>query len=234
MSTLAERLAAIEARIDAACARCGRARDEVRLVAVSKGQPAEAIAAARAAGQRLFGESYVQELGDKAAAFLVAPSPDAVAGPSALSDAEVHFIGGLQTNKVKALMRVAPLTVVESVGSERLARALAKEAAAQAKTLPIFLQVNIGREPQKGGVLPEALPALVSLARAEPSLVLRGLMTIPPADEDPRPRFRALRALARAHDLPECSMGMSDDFEVAIEEGATLVRVGTAIFGPRA
>lgn len=218
MSTIASRLRAIEARIDAACARSGRAREEVRLVAVSKGQPAEAIAEARAAGHRLFGESYVQELGGKAAAF---------------EGAEVHFIGGLQTNKAKALLQVPTLSLVESVGSERLVRELAKHAASRGQPLPIFLQVNVGREPQKGGALPEDVAELVALARAERSLALRGLMAIPPVDEDPRPHFRALRALADTHALPERSMGMSDDFEVAIEEGATLVRVGTAIFGAR-
>lgn len=216
--TVAARLDAVRARIVAACARCGRDPSSVRLVAVSKVHPAAAIAEARAAGQVVFGESYVQEL---------------IARAEAFAGADVHFIGHLQTNKVKALLAVAALACVESVDSSRLLRELDKRCAEQGRRLDVLLQVNVGREPQKSGVLPEALPALVAEARAASSVTLRGLMTIPPADEDPRPHFRALRELAGVFGLAELSMGMSDDLDVAIEEGATMVRVGTAIFGPR-
>ena len=211
-------LRTVRARIADACARVGREPSSVRLVAVSKVHPPAAIAEAREAGQTLFGESYVQELVTKASAF---------------EGAEVHFIGHLQSNKIKALLSVEALVCVESVDSERLATELDRRARERGRTLAVMLQVNVGREPQKSGVSPEALDALVAHVRSLSSLELRGLMAIPPADVDPRPHFRALAALADRHALPERSMGMSDDLEIAIDEGATLVRVGTAIFGPR-
>lgn len=211
-------LAAVRERIATACGRAGRDPSTVRLVAVSKVHPPEAIAEARGAGQTLFGESYVQELVTKAPAF---------------EGAELHFIGRLQSNKIKALLGVGSLVCVESVDSAKLASELDRRAQERGRRLSVMLQVNVGREPQKAGVLPDALDVLVDHVRTLSSLELRGLMAIPPADEDPRPHFRALAALADRHALPERSMGMSDDLEIAIEEGATLVRVGTAIFGPR-
>lgn len=219
---IAEGLAHVRDRIAAACARAGRRRDEVRLLAVSKGHGADAIAAAYAAGQRDFGENYVQELSEKAAALADLP------------DLRLRFIGRLQRNKVKDVIRVAH--AIDSVDSLSLAQALSQRALANARTLSVLLQVNVDREPQKAGVLPEAVPELVAAVRALPALTLDGLMTIPRMADDPeqaRPTFRALRGLALGSGLRELSMGMSDDFEVAIEEGATIVRVGTAIFGPR-
>lgn len=219
---VAAALEAVRARIASACARAGRELSTVRLVAVSKVHPPSALRAAHAAGQRVFGESYVQELVEKAAAL-----------SDELTDVELHFIGRLQTNKVKALVSVPALACVESVDSARLATELDRRVRERGRRLAVLLQVNVGREPQKSGVLPEELDALVAHVHTCEALELRGLMAIPPADEDPRPHFRALRELADRHALPERSMGMSDDLEIAIEEGATLVRVGTAIFGPR-
>jgi hypothetical protein len=184
---------------------------------------ADAIRAAYAAGQRVFGENYVQELVAKAAA------------TGDLPDVTFHFIGHLQRNKAKDVARLG--VVVETVDSIRLAHALCQRAEAEGRTLDVMVQVNVGGESQKAGVLPEEVPALVAAVRAEPALVLRGLMTIPPEVDDPedaRAYFAHLRALRDAH-APGLglSMGMSHDLEVAVEEGATHVRVGTAIFGER-
>jgi pyridoxal phosphate enzyme (YggS family) len=219
---VAGRLAAVRARIDAAARAAGRDPSSVTLVAVSKTQPAEAIRAAYAAGQRDFGENYAQEL---------------VAKHAALADLDGlrwHFIGALQRNKAKD---VAPRAhVIEAVDRLELARELDKRAAAAGRTLEVLLEVNVGGEASKSGAAPADVPALVDAVRALPRLALRGLMTIPPEVDDPadaRPYFAALRALAQEHGLAELSMGMSHDFEAAIAEGATLVRVGTAIFGAR-
>jgi pyridoxal phosphate enzyme (YggS family) len=212
----------VRARIEAACARAGRDPAEVTLVAVSKRQSADAIRAAYAAGQRVFGENYVQELAQKAAAL------------ADLEALRLHFIGHLQRNKAKAVRKVA--YAVETVDSVGLADALEAAGRDHADVLPVLVQVNVAREPQKSGCDPDALPALVAHVRALPSLRLEGLMTVPPASEDPeaaRRYFRTVRALAAEHGLSALSMGMSADLEVAIEEGATLVRVGTAIFGAR-
>jgi len=219
---IAEGLARVHQRIAAACARARRPVEEVRLLAVSKGHGPLAIAEAYAAGQREFGENYVQELSKKAAAL------------GNLADLRLRFIGRLQRNKVKDVIRVAH--AVDSVDSLPLAQALSQRALAQGRTLSVLLQVNVDREPQKAGVLPEAVPDLVTAVRALPALTLDGLMTIPRAVDNPeqaRPAFRALHKLALGTGLRELSMGMSDDFEIAIEEGATIVRVGTAIFGAR-
>ncbi|HJK91767.1 MAG TPA: YggS family pyridoxal phosphate-dependent enzyme [Polyangiaceae bacterium LLY-WYZ-15_(1-7)] len=219
---VAANLAAVRARVDEACRRAGRDPAEVTLLAVSKVHGPEAIRAAYEAGQRVFGENYVQELVEKAEALADLP------------DLRFRFIGHLQRNKAKYLTRLgARLAAIDTVDSARLAKELAKRAAGEGLVLPVLLQVNVGREAQKSGVLPEAVEELVEAVRAHESLALRGLMTVPPADEDPRPHFRRLRELAEAHALPELSMGMSGDLEVAVEEGATMVRVGTAIFGPR-
>lgn len=220
MTELAERLEAVRERIARACERAGRDPGEVKLVAVSKTHGPSAIRAAYDAGQRAFGENYVKELVEKAAAL------------SDLDGLELHFIGHLQRNKARAVRRVA--RVVETVDSARLADALEK--ASEGRALPVLLQVNVAGEAQKSGCAPEALDELIAHVRTLPSLRVRGLMTVPPLSQDPeasRPWFRSLAALARAHGLDALSMGMSDDLEVAIEEGATIVRVGSAIFGPR-
>ena len=222
MSRVRDGLAAVRERIAGACARAGRAEDAVTLVAVSKRHPERAIREAIEAGQTAFGENYVQELVEKAEGLADAPGID------------WHFIGHLQRNKAKHVARIG--AVVETVDSPRLARELAKRAGNEERVLPVFLQVDVAGEEQKAGCTPEELGAVLSVVRAAPSLSVRGLMTIPPLAEDPeqtRPHFARLRALAEEHGLAGLSMGMSADLEVAIEEGATLVRVGTAVFGPR-
>lgn len=226
LDSIAPRLEAVRRRIADAATQAGRTPDGVRLIAVSKGQPAEAIRAAHAAGQRDFGENYAQELLEKAEAL------------ADLDGLVWHAIGRLQRNKAKFVARAAQ--VVHSVDRAELAVELDRRSAALGRKLPILLEVNVGGEETKGGCAPGDLgPLLDEVARCA-HLQPIGLMTIAPFFDDPadvRPYFAALRALRDAHGgpaaLPELSMGMSHDFEAAIAEGATLVRVGTAIFGPR-
>ncbi len=218
MIDVAANLLAVRARIATACARAGRDAASVRLIAVSKTKPVELLRTALDAGQRDLGENYAQELRDKAEELGDAP--------------RWHFLGALQTNKVKYI--VGRTALVHTVDRGSLATELARRAALLHGVQAVLLEVNLAEEPQKGGVLPAGLPALLAQVRALPSLRCEGLMCIPPAEQDPRPHFARLRALRDEHGAgPELSMGMSDDFEVAIEEGATLVRVGTAIFGAR-
>jgi PLP dependent protein len=216
---LAENLSRVEERMQAACARAGRRRDEVTLVAVTKVFPATAIVEAYALGLREFGENYVQEFETK---FPQLPP---------LPGARFHLIGHLQSNKSR---RAAELFhTIQTVDSPKLARRLEEQATGP---LDIFLEVKLSGEEAKHGAAPEELPALIEAVSACPKLRLRGLMTMPPWTEDPepsRPYFQRLRRLAETHCLRELSMGMSNDFEVAIEEGATHVRVGTALFGRR-
>lgn len=212
----------VQARIAMASARAGRSPSSVRLIAVSKTHSPEAIRAAHAAGQRDFGESYVQELIKKAEAL------------ADLDGVRWRLVGHLQRNKAKDVIAVG--AAVDSVDSVRLGEALARRAEAAARRTEVLVQVNVGREPQKSGCAPEDVGALVAALRAMPALDVRGLMTVPPHTDDPegaRPFFRELRALAAREGLPELSMGMTHDLEIAVEEGATMVRVGTAIFGPR-
>jgi len=213
---VAEGLARVRERILAACAKAGRDSASVRLVAVTKTKPLEMVRAAQAAGQTVFGENYAQDLREKA---------------DALPGVEWHFIGALQTNKAKLVVGRAAL--IHTCDRLALAQELSKRAKAAGLTQRVLLEVNVGREPQKAGVLPESVPELLAQVRALAPLACEGLMGIPPAEGDPRPHFRPLRLLGVANGLPELSMGMSADYEAAIEEGATLVRVGTAIFGER-
>ena len=207
--SLAERLAALRAAVPPG----------VTLVAVSKTQPAAAIREAHAAGQRDFGENYAQEWRDKA---------------EALADLEGlrwHFIGALQTNKVKYLAgRVHAIHTVDRV---ELAREVSRRFQQKGAVARVFLEVNTGGESSKAGCAPDAAPALAESVRALPAIEVAGLMTIPPPDEDPRPHFRLLRALRDRLGLAELSMGMSADWRIAVEEGASVIRVGTAIFGER-
>jgi PLP dependent protein len=215
-------LAAVRARIEAACRRVGRPVESVRLVAVSKFQPVAAVRSAYAHGQRDFGENYVQELDDKAEQL------------ADLSELRWHLIGRLQRNKAKDAVRIGCL--VQTLDSLRLCEALGTRAAEAGRVLDVLLQVNIADELHKAGAPAAELPKLAAAVRAAPWLRLHGLMAIPKADASPeqsRGYFRALAKLAADLELSELSMGMSDDFEIAIEEGATIVRVGTAIFGPR-
>ena len=210
-------LAQVRGRIAAACARARRDPGSVRLIAVSKTKPLELIREAVAAGQTLFAENYAQELREKA---------------DALPGVEWHFVGALQTNKAKLVIGRAAL--IHTCDRLALAHELSKRAKAAGVTQRVLLEVNVGRERQKAGVVPEDAVALLEQVRALPSLSCEGLMCIPPAEGDPRGHFRSLRELGGTLGLPELSMGMSADYESAIEEGATLVRVGTAIFGERA
>jgi pyridoxal phosphate enzyme (YggS family) len=214
---IAERVAGVNARIAAAAARSGRTGESVLLVAVGKTYPLPDLLLAHAAGVRAFGENRVQEAEEKF--------------PHLPPDARGHLIGPIQSNKANRAVNVA--AAVETVDSLDLARRLDRAAAAAGKRLLVFVQVRLGGEATKSGVDPAGAAALVGAVRELPALDLRGLMTIPPPGET-RPHFAALRKLGEALSLPELSMGMSDDFEAAIEEGATLVRVGTAIFGARA
>jgi pyridoxal phosphate enzyme (YggS family) len=215
-------LASVRARMAQACERAGRAPESVRLLAVSKYQSLDAMRAAYAIGQREFGENYVQELASKAAAL------------TDLRDLRWHLIGRLQRNKAKDAVRIG--CTVQTLDSLRLAESLAARAAELGRVVEVWLQVNLSAEPQKTGVTASELTPLAAAVRALPALKLQGLMTIPNANATPdesRHYFRRLRELAEALGLSGLSMGMSHDLELAIEEGATLVRVGTAIFGAR-
>jgi pyridoxal phosphate enzyme (YggS family) len=230
-SPIEQGLATVRANVARACAEVGRSPTEVTLVAVSKLKPSADIRTALAAGQVHFGENYAQHLRDKAVELGVGP---AVEGAPALP--VWHFIGPLQRNKVKYVVGTAAL--VHAVDSERLGLAIAERAGD--RPAAILVQVNIGREDTKSGVLPEQVLDLCTTLHGVPGLALKGLMCIPPpsADESTRDHFRAMADLAaegRARGLPlaDLSMGMSHDYPLAIACGATLVRVGTAIFGER-
>lgn len=213
-----DRLEQVEERIARACARAGRRREEITLIAVTKVFPPEVIREAYDLGLRDFGENYVQEFESK---------KPRLAG---LAGARFHLIGHLQSNKSR---RAAELfDVIQTVDSPKLARRL-NEAG---KPLEVMIEVKLSEEESKSGVGEEVTPALVDAVRACARLNLTGLMTMPPWSEDPeasRPYFRRLRALAERCGVRGLSMGMSHDFETAIEEGATHIRVGTALFGPR-
>ena len=209
MSPVAERLARVRAEVPAG----------VTLVAVSKTHPAEAIREAFAAGQRDFGENYAQEWREKADAL------------EDLAGLRWHFIGSLQTNKVKYL--AGRVHAIHTVDREELAREISRRFGQKGAVARLFLEVNVGGEGTKGGCAPADVPALAAAVRALPAVDLVGLTCIPPPEDDPRPHFRALRALAEGLGLRELSMGMSADWRIAVEEGATVVRVGTAIFGER-
>ena len=243
VSDIAANLGAVRARIEEAARRAGRDPASVRLVAVSKTKPAEDIRRAHAEGQRDFGENYVQELAAKAAAL------------ADLTDIRFHFIGHLQRNKAKLVARIA--SAVHTVDSVRLAVELGKRAAevrsqgairqsfapvgnTSAAPLLVLAEVNVGGEAQKSGCSPDELGRVLDAIETEPSLRLAGLMTVPPHTEDPagaRRFFDELVSVRDAHGgpsrLPELSMGMTHDLEHAIAAGATIVRVGTAIFGER-
>jgi len=213
-------LAAIRQRIAAAARAAGREPSEVTLVAVSKLQPAERIEAVLAAGHRVFGENRVQE---------------AVARWPALrerhGDVELHLVGPLQTNKARQAVEL--FDVIGAVDRPKLARKLAEVFAATGRALPCYIQVNTGEEPQKAGVLPAAADAFIAECRDAHGLPVAGLMCIPPLGEAPAQHFALLKDIAERNGLAGLSMGMSDDFETAIAFGATIVRIGSALFGAR-
>jgi len=231
--SIIENIAAIRSRIAAAAQRVGRSPEQISLMAVTKTQPPERIREAYAAGQRLFGENRVQEFGAKAAAL------------ADLRDVEWHMIGHLQTNKASKVVEL--LHAVDSLDSLKLAEKLNAAAGNARQTFAVLIEINVGGEEAKSGLAPDSaeLEQLLAAAPRMRNLVFRGLMTVPPFTQDPedaRPYFRKLRELrdrTAARKLPavamdQLSMGMSHDFEIAIEEGSTCVRVGTAIFGGRA
>ena len=228
MNNITANIAQIHDRIEKACQKAGRNPEDVKLIAVSKVKPAEQIAEAFHAGQKLFGESYVQEFRDKE--------------PLVTVPTQWHFIGGLQSNKVKYLR--GKVAMIHSVDRLSLAEEIDRQWGKVDEVIDILLQVNVGDEASKSGCTPENLKNLTQAVAKLPHLEIKGLMCLPPHSDDPervRPFFKQLRKLAEqvkqlqipGVKMEELSMGMSGDFEVAVEEGATLVRVGTAIFGAR-
>lgn len=220
MGDAAERLAGVKTRMAAALESQGRDPDTVTLIAVSKTFEADAIRPVIAAGQRHFGENRVQEAKAKWPA-LQAETPGIV----------LHLIGPLQSNKAKEAVEL--FDAIHSIDREKIARAVAAEMKKQDKRLELFVQVNTGEEPQKAGVMPREAVAFVKMCREELGLEIAGLMCIPPVEEEPAVHFAFLRKLAGEAGVSGLSMGMSDDFETAVEFGATYVRVGSAIFGGR-
>lgn len=224
-----QNLSKIRTSIHDVARRCGRNPDDIKLVAVSKRFPIDAVKQARAAGQILFGENYLQEAVDKR---------------NALQDSiQLHFIGNLQSNKAKLCADTCDM--IETVDRQKIASALNKHCEQMDRYLKILVQVNIGRDDNKSGVLPDNIETLLKHIKDMGRLQLQGLMTMPPYTanpEDARPYFRNLRILSENmkakgllgnHGIIELSMGMSHDYHIAIEEGATFIRVGTAIFGQR-
>ncbi len=216
----AARLAETQLRVALAAEAAGRTPADVRLIVVSKTFGAAEITPVLAAGQRIFGENRVQEAKAKWPA-LKAEFPNL----------ELHLIGPLQSNKAKEAVEL--FDAIHSIDREKIARALADEMKKQGKRLELFVQVNTGEEPQKAGVPPRDLPALLALCRGELKLGIAGLMCIPPVEEEAALHFAFLAKLAAENGLAGLSMGMSDDFETAVAFGATHVRVGSAIFGSR-
>jgi pyridoxal phosphate enzyme (YggS family) len=216
----AGRVAEITKEIAAACRAAHRPAGAVQLVAVSKQQPEERITAMLAAGQRVFGENRVQEAIQRWSGRR-ADHPDL----------KLHLIGPLQSNK--AADAVALFDVIETVDRPKIAATLAAEMTRQNRPLPCYIQVNTGEEPQKSGILPADLTAFLGYCRQDAGLEITGLMCIPPVDEEPAMHFALLAKLAAEQGLPDLSMGMSGDFAEAVRFGATSVRVGSALFGPR-
>ncbi len=219
VDTIADNLRRVRERIAGAAVAAGRRPEDVTLVAVSKTKPVEAVRAALAAGQTVFGENRVQEAAGKF---------------PALRDEfrfSLHIIGGLQTNKARDAVRLAD--VIETLDRPRLADAIAAAIAKEGRTPTLLIEVNVGNEPQKSGILRDDADGFIDECKSRFGAALAGLMCVPPQDEDPRPHFTWLADRAARHGLQTVSMGMSADFEIAIACGATWVRVGSAIFGHR-
>ncbi len=198
----------------------GRSSNDINLIAVSKRQPPEKIQEALDAGHRLFGENRIQEATEHWAELKLQ-----------YPDLKLHLIGALQTNKIKDALKI--FDVIETIDRDKLANKLGAELKAQNRTIPCFIQVNIGEEEQKSGIKPQELPDFLKFCQNDCTLNIRGLMCIPPADEPAAIYFALLQKMAKQHNLPELSMGMSSDYEKAIPLGATYIRVGTGIFGKR-
>lgn len=216
---IADNLRRIQDRIAHAAISAGRKPEDVTLVAVSKTKPVEAVAAALAAGQAVFGENRVQEA---AAKFPPLRQKHRLS---------LHIIGGLQTNKAREAVRIAD--VIESLDRPKLADAIEAAIAREGRTPALLIEVNTGLEPQKSGIARDEADGFIKELKARFGSALVGLMCVPPFDDDPRPHFTWLADRAARHGLKTVSMGMSADFEVAIACGATWVRVGSAIFGSR-
>jgi pyridoxal phosphate enzyme (YggS family) len=226
---IGRRLQELRTELAAVARQSGRDPAEIKLIAVSKRFPVAAILAARAAGQTVFGENYLQEAAEKRDLL-----PD---------DVELHLIGHLQSNKAKAAATL--FTMIHTIDRFKIGAALNRYLEKEQRHLDVLVQINVGRDPNKAGVLPENAEALLGRLATLPNLHVMGLMTMPPYNKDPelsRPCFRELRRLAEtfqrlglfaADAAPELSMGMSHDYRIAIEEGATMIRIGTAIFGER-
>jgi pyridoxal phosphate enzyme (YggS family) len=215
-----EGLKQVQESIRRAASDYGRDLSSITLVAVSKTFPVEEIEPVLAAGQRVFGENYVQEAKAKWPALR-----------ERFADVELHMIGPLQSNKAREAVEL--FDVIHTLDRPSLAEALAKEIVRQGKRPRLLVQVNTGEEPQKGGVIPAEVNAFLEACRSKYSLEIAGLMCIPPAEDPPSPHFALLNTIARRHGLAMLSMGMSADFDAAIQLGATHVRVGSAIFGSR-
>lgn len=218
--TIAANLEEVQGLIVSSAVAAGRDPAEVTLVAVSKIHPQSAVREALAAGHRAFGENRVQEAAEK--------YPDLRA---AYPDLRLHLIGPLQTNKVRDAVQL--FDVIETLDRPGLVAALAKEAAHVGRDIEVMVQVNTGEEPQKAGILPADADDFIESSLVTAGLAVRGLMCIPPMEEEPAMHFALLAEMAKRHGLEQLSMGMSADFEIAIRLGATHVRVGTAIFGRR-
>ncbi len=219
-SFVQENLHLVKTEIAAAATNAGRAPDSVTLVAVSKNHGADIIRPALEAGHRVFGENRVQEAEDKWPGL-----------KEAFPATRLHIIGPIQSNKAKRSVLLAD--VIESVDRPKLAKALAVAMDESGRRPDCYIQVNTGEEPQKAGVWPADADSFIRACRDDYQLPVLGLMCIPPFDEEPSPHFALLREIARRNELDGLSMGMSDDFPIAVRFGATLVRVGTAIFGAR-
>ena len=217
---IADNLESVKAKIAAAAREAGRKAEDVELVAVSKGHGADRVRAAIAAGHRIFGENRVQEAAEKFRELR-----------DELGDLSVHMVGPLQTNKAR--QAVALFDVIQSLDRPRLAAALAREMDLCGRRPECFIEVNTGDEKQKSGVSLDSADQFIEDCRSEYGLPIAGLMCIPPAEDEPSLHFALLRQLAVRNGLTALSMGMSRDYEVAVTFGATHVRVGTAIFGPR-
>lgn len=218
--TVAGRLALINETIKQTAKDAGRDAEDVTLVAVSKAQPDDRVIAALDAGQRIFGENYVQPA--------LARWPDL---KERYADIRLHMIGPIQSRKAKDV--VALFDVIETVDREKLARALAKEMAARGRRPDCLIQVNTGEEPQKSGVFPSDADNFIALCRDELDLPVKGMMCVPPVDDEPAMHFALLAKIAKRNGLQILSMGMSADFQVGVQFGATHVRIGSAIFGSR-
>ena len=213
-------LAAVKATVEAALAEAGQRKESVSITAVSKQHDIARISPVIAAGHRSFGENRVQEAMGK--------WPEIRAS---VSDIELRLIGPLQSNKAREAVQT--FDVIETIDREKILRAVVSEMRKQQKSMDLFVQVNIGEEPQKSGIPPSDLDEFMKFAKSIAAESICGLMCIPPADEPPAPYFALLAKFAKRHGLTQLSMGMSNDYEVAVALGATHIRVGSAIFGPR-